>query len=280
MSSKLLSPLRYTNPLSDLQTSPDLEPSLGSADAVTLMDTRLHVLSWEQTIGRIVRWATAAQSRTICLCNVHSLMTATSDPELHTALRNADINLADGAPIAWLMRRRGWPEQQRLAGPDLMKKLLAEAERHQLPVFLFGTSPAGLARLNTVLQAAFPTLAIVGLHSPPFRDLSVEEDTAIIEQVRASGARLLLVGLGCPKQEKWMQRQRGKMPAVMIGLGAAFDYCSGLKQRAPIAWQRMGLEWLYRLGQEPRRLLIRYLLTNFLFLIHLPWELRKTQGRR
>jgi N-acetylglucosaminyldiphosphoundecaprenol N-acetyl-beta-D-mannosaminyltransferase len=207
-------------------------------------------------------------------------MTATNDPELHAALRNADMNLADGAPIAWLMRRRGWPEQQRLAGPDLMKKLLAETERHQLPVFLFGTSPDGLARLNTALQAAFPTLAIVGLHSPPFRDLSVEEDAAIIEQVRASGARLLLVGLGCPKQEKWMQRQRGKMPAVMIGLGAAFDYCSGSKQRAPIAWQRMGLEWLYRLGQEPRRLLIRYLLTNFLFLIHLPWELRKTQGRR
>lgn len=244
-----------------------------------LLGSRVDALSWEQALGRIVRWAQAGSSRTICLCNVHSLVTARHDPLLSQALESADINSPDGAPLAWLMRRRGWPEQQRLSGPDMMWKVLHEAERLGLPVFLLGGAPATLERLLKVLQATFPALQLAGALSPPFRSLSRDEEQSITDTVNASGARILLVGLGCPKQEKWMAAQRGQIQAVMLGVGAAFDYHAGVVRRAPPAWQRAGFEWLYRLAQEPARLASRYLVTNALFLLSLPRELwRRPSG--
>lgn len=243
--------------------------------STTLLGTRIDALSWEQAVGRIVRWAQAGSSRMVCLCNVHSLVTATRDPLLATALHGSDVNSPDGAPLAWLMRRRGWPEQQRISGPDLMWKVLGEAERLQLPVYLLGGSPHTLERLRAALSAAFPQLLLAGSHSPPYRELTEEENAGIVDAVNRSGARILLVGLGCPKQEKWMAAQRDRIKAVMLGVGAAFDYHAGTLRRAPPAWQHAGLEWLYRLAQEPTRLAGRYLLTNTLFLLALPWELRR-----
>lgn len=244
-----------------------------------LLATRIDALSWEQAVGRIVRWAQAGASRMVCLCNVHSLVTARRDAELGRALADADLNSPDGAPLAWLMRRRGWPEQQRMPGPDMMWKVLEEAQRLQLPVFLLGGSPQTLDKLVATLHASFPSLPLAGHLSPPFRALSDQENAAIAERVNASGARILLVGLGCPKQEKWMAAQRGRVQAVMLGVGAAFDYHAGVIMRAPVAWQRAGFEWLYRLLQEPTRLASRYLLTNVLFLLSLPRELwRRPSG--
>ena len=238
-----------------------------------LLGTRIDALSWEQAVGRIVRWAQASASKMVCLCNVHSLVTASRDTELAAALGGSDMNSPDGAPLAWLMRRRGWPEQQRMSGPDLMWKLLAEAERLQLPVFLLGGAPATLDKLMLSLGSAFPALPIAGSLSPPFRELGDDENARIADTINASGARIVLVGLGCPKQEKWMAAQRGRINAVMLGVGAAFDYHAGTTLRAPIAWQRAGFEWLYRLAQEPARLARRYLVTNTLFLLALPREL-------
>ncbi len=244
-----------------------------------LLGTRIDAMSWEQAIGRIVRWAQAGASRMVCLCNVHSLVTARHDRALAQALAEADINSPDGAPLAWLMRRRGWPEQQRMSGPDMMWKVLQEAERLQLPVFLLGGTPDTLERLVLAMRHAFPSLPLAGTLSPPFRPLSADEDQAIADAVNAAGARILLVGLGCPKQEKWMASQRGRISAVMLGVGAAFDYHAGVVRRAPLAWQRAGFEWLYRLAQEPARLASRYLVTNALFLLALPRELwRRTSG--
>lgn len=244
-----------------------------------LLGTRIDALSWEQAIGRIVRWAQAGASRMVCLCNVHSLVTARSDAELARALADADLNSPDGAPLAWLMRRRGWPEQQRMSGPDMMWKVLDEAQRLQLPVFLLGGSPSALEKLVVTLGSSFPALPLAGHLSPPFRALTDDENAAIAERVNASGARILLVGLGCPKQEKWMAAQRGRVQAVMLGVGAAFDYHAGVIARAPVGWQRAGFEWLYRLLQEPTRLASRYLLTNALFLLSLPRELwRRPSG--
>lgn len=244
-----------------------------------LLGTRIDALSWEQVLGRIVRWAQAGASRRVCLCNVHSLVTARRDAELALALADADLNSPDGAPLAWLMRRRGWPEQQRMSGPDMMWKVLEEAQRLQLPVFLLGGTPQTLERLVATLQASFPALPLAGHLSPPFRTLTDDDNRAIAERVNASGARILLVGLGCPKQEKWMAAQRGRVQAVMLGVGAAFDYHAGVIARAPLAWQRAGFEWLYRLLQEPTRLASRYLLTNALFLLSLPRELwRRPSG--
>lgn len=210
-----------------------------------LLGTRIDALSWEQAIGRILRWAQAGSSRTVCLCNVHSLVTAARDPALAEALASSDMNSPDGAPLAWLMRRRGWPEQQRLSGPDLMWTLLGEAERLQLTIFLLGSTPPTLDRLKQSLAAAFPRLQLAGSLSPPFRALDEDDNQGIADAIHASGARIVLVGLGCPKQEKWMAAQRGKIGAVMIGVGAAFDYHAGTTLRAPLAWQRAGLEWLF-----------------------------------
>jgi N-acetylglucosaminyldiphosphoundecaprenol N-acetyl-beta-D-mannosaminyltransferase len=241
--------------------------------SATLLGTRIDAMSWEQAAGRILRWAQSGASRMVCLCNVHSLVSARHDPVLAAALALSDLNSPDGAPLAWLMRRRGWPEQQRLSGPDLMWRLLGEAARLQQPVFLLGGTATTLESLQTVLGSAFPSLQIAGSLSPPFRPLDDADNEQIIAAIHASGARIVLIGLGCPKQEKWMAAQRGRLSAVMLGVGAAFDYHAGVLPRAPLAWQRLGLEWLYRLAQEPLRLASRYLLTNTLFLLSLPREL-------
>jgi N-acetylglucosaminyldiphosphoundecaprenol N-acetyl-beta-D-mannosaminyltransferase len=236
-----------------------------------LLGTRIDALSWELALGRLMRWAQAGESRMVCLCNVHSLVTAGSDPGLRDALQRSDMNAPDGAPVAWMMRHLGWPEQQRLAGPDLMGKLLVEAARLQMPVFLLGATEATLALLAERLRATLPALTLAGTLSPPFRPLADEDNALITSTIAASGARLVLVGLGCPKQEKWMAAQRGRLPAVMVGLGAAFDYHAGTLRRAPASWQRHGFEWLYRLLCEPTRLAGRYLLSNALFLLALPY---------
>jgi N-acetylglucosaminyldiphosphoundecaprenol N-acetyl-beta-D-mannosaminyltransferase len=249
---------------------------LGSA---ILLGTRIDAMSWEQAIGRIVRWAQAGTSHMVCLCNVHSLVTASRDPQLAAALAVSDMNSPDGAPLAWLMRRRGWPEQQRMSGPDLMWKLLGEAGRLQLPVFLLGGTPATLATLSQTLTSAFPQLRLAGSLSPPFRTLDELENDRMAESIHACGARIVLVGLGCPKQELWMASQRGRIGAVMLGVGAAFDYHAGITVRAPLAWQRAGFEWLHRLVQEPTRLARRYLVTNTLFLLALPRELWRRPRR-
>ena len=245
----------------------------------TILDTRIDALSWEQLLGRIVRWAQAGQSRMICLCNVHSVVTAKHDAAMANALKRADLNLPDGAPIAWLMRQRSWPEQQRLSGPDLMWQLMREAEKLQLSVFLMGATPATLGRLIGVLSNAFPRLMIAGSLSPPFRPLNELEHRGFVDQINRSGASIVLIGLGCPKQEIWMAECGNAISAVMIGVGAAFDYHAGSLRRAPPVWQRIGLEWLYRLLQEPRRLARRYLLTNTLFLLALPAELWRSRQR-
>ena len=245
-----------------------------------ILGTRIDAISWEQILGRIVRWSSEQRSRVICLCNVHTVTTARYNRVLHHALRHTDINLPDGAPVAWLMRRRDWPEQQRISGPDLMWQVLREAEKLAIPIFLLGSTPATQGRLRRVLMQAFPKLILAGGLSPPFRAHSFDEQQKIVANINRSGARIVLVGLGCPKQEIWMSAHRGSIKAVMIGVGAAFDYHAGQLQRAPAAWQRLGLEWLHRLLQEPRRLMQRYLLTNTLFLLALPFELWRSREHR
>ncbi len=249
-----------------------------TSHAAELLGVRIDALSWELALGRMLRWADARESRVVCLCNVHSIVTAGMDAGLHTALQTSDMNAPDGAPVAWLMRRLGWPEQQRLPGPELMWRLLKECERLQLPVFLLGATPQTLSLLAERLRGELPALKLAGSLSPPFRPLTDEDNALIAERIAESGARIVLVGLGCPKQEIWMAAQRGRIPAVMAGVGAAFDYHAGTLPRAPASWQRAGLEWLYRLLCEPTRLARRYLLTNTLFLLSLPGEL--WPGRR
>jgi N-acetylglucosaminyldiphosphoundecaprenol N-acetyl-beta-D-mannosaminyltransferase len=234
-----------------------------------VLEAFIDALSWDEAIGLITQWGASHESRYVCICNVHSVVTTTSDVEFKIAVNNADMATPDGAPIAWALRHLGHHAQERINGPDLMMKYLAEAERLGQVVFFYGSTDTTLARLRVALNGQFPRLRIGGTYSPPFRPLSREEDERIVKMINESGANVVFIGLGCPKQEKWMAEHRGRINAVMVGVGAAFDYHAGVIKRAPLWWQRNGLEWLYRLGSEPRRLFKRYMVTNTLFVVGL-----------
>ncbi|MES2537315.1 MAG: WecB/TagA/CpsF family glycosyltransferase [Pseudomonadota bacterium] len=216
---------------------------------------------------QIVHWGAARESRYVCICNVHSVVTTTGDPAFRNVINGADMATPDGAPIAWALRRFGFAAQERINGPDLMWRYLEQAERLGQQPFFYGSSHDTLRKLRDAVAWRFPRLQVAGTCSPPFRPLSASEDEAQVEMINQSGAHVVFVGLGCPKQETWMAAHRGRIHAVMIGVGAAFDYHAGTLKRAPLWWQRHGLEWLYRLGSDPRRLLRRYMVTNTLFII-------------
>ncbi len=225
----------------------------------------IDVLGWGDSIARISEWSAVRGSRYVCITNAHSVVTGGQDAAFGRILAQADMVTPDGAPVAWMMRWLGHRSQQRINGPDLMWKYCEIASARNEGIYLYGSSPDTLERLLSVLSQHFSGLRIAGAFSPPFRELTNEEDSAVVDRINASGAGTVWVSLGCPKQEKWMAAHRGRINAVMIGVGAAFDYHAGTIKRAPLFMQRFGLEWLYRLCSEPRRLWRRYLVTNSLF---------------
>ncbi|MBH1986169.1 MAG: WecB/TagA/CpsF family glycosyltransferase [Burkholderiales bacterium] len=231
-----------------------------------VLDTHIDAISWDEVVSRIASWAAHRQSRVVALCNVHSVVTASQEPAFQTVLSQADLALPDGAPVAWALRREGFGEQQRINGPDLTWRYLQVAEQLGQSVFFYGSTQDTLDRLMVRIKASFPKLKIVGMESPPYRELSEEEDQAYVDQINQSGANVLFVGLGCPKQEAWMAAHRGRIKAVMLGVGAAFDYHAGTIQRAPVWMQKIGMEWFHRLLSEPRRLFKRYTVTNSIFM--------------
>jgi len=231
-----------------------------------VLGVAIDALSRSTARARILAWAQSGESRYVCFSNVHSVVTAGDDPRHRLALAGADMVAADGAPVAWTLRAKGRPGQQRVDGPGTMLRLCAEAETQRIKIGLYGASPATLEALAARLQRRYPKLDIGYLWSPPFRPLSHDEDEAVCEAIRRSGVGLLFVGLGCPKQELWMAEHRGRIPAVMLGVGAAFEFHAGLVSRAPRWMRKAGLEWLHRLSGNPRRLAGRYLMTNSKFL--------------
>ena len=236
-------------------------------EGARVIDTYIDALSWGETLTRIATWARERESRYVCICNVHSVMTASHDAEFKKVLDLADMATPDGMPVAWMLSRQGFVDQERINGPDLMWKYCALASRSGESVYFYGSTDKTLHLLIARLQNEFPGLEVGGAFSPPFRVLSKEEDEAIIASINNSGAGVVFVSLGCPKQEKWMEAHRHRIHAVMIGVGAAFDYHAGTLQRAPLWMQNCGLEWLHRLCSEPRRLWKRYLVTNTLFIL-------------
>jgi len=227
----------------------------------------IHAVDWPGALQTISHWASRRESRCVCICNVHSVVTASQQAEFRAAIEQADLATPDGAPVAWMLRRLGVARQERISGPDLMHRYCALAANRNESIFLLGGTVGVLQGLQDALLADFPGLRIAGTSSPPFRPLTSEEDDALVAQINASGAGVVWVGLGCPKQELWMHAHRGRVQAVMVGVGAAFPYLSGMARRAPTWMQRCGLEWLHRLASEPRRLWRRYLFTNSYFIV-------------
>lgn len=237
-----------------------------------VIGTPIDVIDWPTTLRRIDSWAQARESRYVCICNAHSLVTAAGDESFARVLAQADMATSDGAPVTLMLRQLGAPEQRRINGPDLMWLYCASQAARGAKVFLHGGTEHTLEALSHRLRTEFPGLDIVGTYSPPFRPATAQDLADEAQRINDSGAEVVFVGLGCPKQESWMASQRGRVRAVMIGVGAAFDYHAGTVRRAPGWMQHHGLEWLYRLGQEPRRLWKRYLVTNAVFAVLAGWQ--------
>jgi N-acetylglucosaminyldiphosphoundecaprenol N-acetyl-beta-D-mannosaminyltransferase len=195
------------------------------------------------------------------------VITTQQEPSFAAALSNADLALPDGMPVAWMLRHLGFPVQQRINGPDFTWEFCKLAAQSGISVYFYGGTEETLAKLNYALTTAFPSLQIAGTVSPPFRVLSEQEQQQAILDINESGAGAVFVGLGCPKQELWMNKYKASIRAVTLGVGAAFDYHAGTIRRDPLWMQRTGLEWLARLLSEPRRLWRRYLVTITLFVL-------------
>lgn len=245
----------------------------------SVIGSPIDCVDWEGSLARLQLWASEHESRVVCICNAHSVVTARQDKEFAAAVNSADMATPDGAPVAWLMRRLGASGQQRINGPDLMLKYCEAAAKRGESIYLYGGAETTLSILRDQLPKRFPGLVIAGSHSPPFRALTEEEDAAIVRDINDSGAGTVWVSLGCPKQEKWMAAHRGRINGVMIGVGAAFDYHAGVISRAPLWMQNNGLEWLHRLASEPRRLWKRYFVTNTLFIWHAARQLMTAQSK-
>lgn len=241
--------------------------ALAGRTTIEVLDAPIDALTWDEALNRIGGWAQRRESRYVCITNAHSVITGRQQQGFGKILREADMVTPDGAPVAWMMRRLGRPFQERINGPDLMLRYCEQAAARGDSIFLFGAELSTLQRLQEVLVQRFPGLVIAGAISPPFRAATPEEDRAVVEAINQSGAGTVWVSLGCPKQEQWMASHRGRINAVMLGVGAAFDYHAGTLARAPLWMRQAGLEWLHRLASEPRRLWRRYLVTNTLFVV-------------
>jgi exopolysaccharide biosynthesis WecB/TagA/CpsF family protein len=240
---------------------------------VSVLGTGVSPTSYRQVLELCDGWVrekrmNASQTaRYAVILNVHSVMTARFDRRLAAVLNSADVGTPDGMPLVWALRSLGMSAQTRVYGPDLMMALCEQAAKLGHRIYLYGGREATLPLLRGALLRQFPALQVAGMHAPPFRPLGREEDEASVRDIRASGADIVFVGTGMPRQERWMYEHRHLLPGVvMLGVGAAFDFHAGRIRQAPSWMQNAGLEWLFRLCMEPVRLWKRYIVFNPLFL--------------
>lgn len=254
-------------------------PPLGEPRSREVVAIRVDATSYGDATERIVRWASAGEANYVCVANVHMTMEAYDDPAFREVVNGASLVVPDGMPLVWALRSLGIGGATRVRGPDLTIRVAEEAAKLQLPIGVYGGSPEVAAAFATTLQERFPMLEVSSVISPPYRQLTEAEELAFAHQIRDSGARIVFVGLGCPKQEKWMARNVDAVGAVLIGVGAAFDFHTGNVREAPRWMQSSGIEWLFRLSQEPRRLWKRYAKHNPRFIALLAQQLLRAGTR-
>ncbi len=225
------------------------------------------VTSYPDAAGRVVNWASNGQSRYVCAANVHMVMESHDDQAFQSVVNGADLVTPDGVPLVWALKLLGVPDATRVYGPDLTLHVCERAAAEGIPIGLYGGTPESLEAFVQFLETNYPGININCKIAPPFRPLTPEEDVQYTRQINESGVRILFVGIGCPKQEKWMAEHKDKLSAVMLGVGAAFDFHTGRVKQAPSWMQRVGLEWLFRLLMEPRRLWKRYFKHNPRFVL-------------
>jgi len=244
------------------------------------MSSRLRILSLEvdpvdfnTSLQKVTAWGLNKEKGFVCFANVHMTIEAENDPALRKDLENARLVLPDGKPVAlachWLYHKK----QERVAGMDFMPALLSQVNRFQGKIFLYGSTQDVLDKLRNRIREEYPDAILAGMLSPSFGNIAGDELQSHIRQINDSGAQFVMVALGCPKQEKWMASNFQSINAILLGLGGAFPVMAGIMKRCPAWMSNAGLEWLYRLLQEPRRLLKRYLYTNARFIYLLTGEL-------
>ena len=233
---------------------------------VNILGVGVTPVNLPQTINILEKWRAEGRREYVLCTNVHSLMEAQRDPEIRSALNRSGLTTEDGMPLVWWCQRSGYSDAARVCGHDLLLAMCERAAQNGHRHYFYGSSPRVVEAMVSRLVARFSGLTIAGYRSPPFRPLTPEEDAADIRAINEARPDFVWVGLGMPKQDKWIVQHVGKIEAAaLLGVGAAFDFVAGTKPRAPLWMQRSGLEWLFRLMTEPRRLAHRYLVYNTIF---------------
>jgi len=233
---------------------------------INILGVKVSAINLATAVETILEWITRGSREYVCLAPVHAVMECYRSPELTRIYNESGLTTPDGMPIVWLLKSKGYSGVSRVYGPDLMLALMQRSSKGGPRHYFYGGTPEVLNQLVSKLRARSPDLQIAGCHAPPFQPSTPQEDRAAIEAINTAEPDILWVGLGSPKQERWIAAHRdGIDAAVMVGVGAAFDFLSGAKHQAPHWMQRSGLEWLFRLVTEPRRLWRRYLIDSPLF---------------
>jgi N-acetylglucosaminyldiphosphoundecaprenol N-acetyl-beta-D-mannosaminyltransferase len=227
-------------------------------DSRDVLGMRVDATSHEDASQRVVRWAHERRSAYVCVASVHMVMEAFDSEAFRRVVNGADLVTPDGRPLVWALKALGVKRASQVRGTDLTTRVIERAAHENVPIGLYGGTPELLESFGRILKARFPEIRVSCKIAPPFRPLTHEEDEAVTQKIVGSGARIVFVGIGCPKQENWMVAHKGRVPAVMLGVGAAFDFHTGRVRQAPRWMQTAGLEWVFRLMSDPRRLWKRY----------------------
>lgn len=234
-----------------------------SIPRVDILGVGVSAIDMDTAVGEILRWVDEGERHYVCVTGVHGVMESFADAELRAIHNRSGLTTPDGMPTVWASHRAGFRHVTRVYGPDLMLALSAVSPARGLRHYFYGGAPGVAEELRDRLVARFPGLEVVGTQSPPFRPMTPDEDEEAVARINAARPDVVWVGLSTPKQERWMASHVGRVEAAaLIGVGAAFDIHAGRLRQAPLWMQRNGLEWLYRLRREPRRLWRRYLVNN------------------
>lgn len=241
----------------------------------SILNTNINVTNMQEVVAYLTENLEELRGDYICVSNVHTTMMSYRDKSYNIVQNSGAMALPDGKPLSIVCRRRGFYDAMRVPGPDLMPEIFKISKEYGFRHYFYGGSEETLDRLRKKLQKEYPWLQIAGMYSPPYRPLTEQEDESVIREINAAQPDFIWVALGAPKQEEWMYAHQFQVCGVMLGVGAAFDFCAGTVKRAPAWMQELCLEWLYRLVQDPKRLFTRYLSTNVSFLLKVGKESRR-----
>jgi N-acetylglucosaminyldiphosphoundecaprenol N-acetyl-beta-D-mannosaminyltransferase len=246
-------------------------------DTIKVINMKVAITTLDNTLEQVEALATKKKGSYVCVSNVHMCMEVFDSPEFEQIVNSADLVIPDGKPLSWAQKFLGHTDSEQVRGQDIMNALCAESGEKSLNIGLYGGSSEELLnKVKIKLSESYPDINITYAYSPPFRPLTQEEDAEVIASINDAEVNVLFVGIGCPKQECWMAEHKGSINCVMLGVGAAYDFIAGEKKHAPRWIQKIGMEWMFRLCSEPRRLWRRYFSTNPRFIWHFAKQYFKT----